>query len=96
MERINVLVFECDKECYIKEIDNTLEAMQSLVDGYIECVTMTSLDDGSDLVLVCNEEGKLKELPYTGLMVNGDMIRGTAFICKAKGGEFLSIDARAE
>lgn len=92
MNKISVLVFEPDKECYIKDIDNTLEAMQEVVGGYIECLTMTSgLDDGTDLVLVCDEEGKLKGKPLTGLMVGNDTIVGTAFICKAKDGEFLSL-----
>lgn len=92
MDKIDVLVFEPNKECYFKKIDNTLEAMQEVVGGYIECLTMKSgLDDGTDLVLICDEEGKLKGKPLTGLMVGNDTIVGTAFICKAKDDEFVSL-----
>ena len=38
------------------EIDNTLEAKQLLVGGYIECV-YPEKDDG--VVFICNEEGKI-------------------------------------
>ena len=42
----------------IREIDNTLKALQEIVGGYIETVTMTS-----DAVIICNEEGRLMGLP---------------------------------
>lgn len=42
----------------VASIPNTLEALQKAVDGYIETVTIAS-----DLVLICNEEGRLLDLP---------------------------------
>ena len=44
---------------YVKDIENTLEAMQAEVEGYIEIVTV-------DLTcaIVCNDEGRLKGMPY--------------------------------
>ena len=39
--------------------DNTLEAFQQAVGGYIEAVTIAT-----DLVLICNEEGRINESPY--------------------------------
>lgn len=42
----------------VASIPNTLEALQKAVDGYIETVTIAS-----DLVLICNEEGQLLDLP---------------------------------
>ena len=39
--------------------DNTLEAFQKAVGGYIETVTIAT-----DLVLICNEEGRINESPY--------------------------------
>ena len=42
----------------VASIPNTLEALQKAVDGYIETVTIAS-----NLVLICNEEGRLLDLP---------------------------------
>ena len=42
------------------EIENTLEKLQSLVDGYIECVY---LPKDSDVILICNDEGKINNMP---------------------------------
>lgn len=53
---INVLIVEPYKLPYEKEIPNTLEAKQKIVGGYIE--TTCILDD-EDVVLICNEEGKM-------------------------------------
>ena len=39
--------------------ENTLEAFQEAVGGYIEAVTLFR-----DLTLICNEEGRLRGLPY--------------------------------
>ena len=44
--------------CY-KEIENSLEAMQELVGGYIEMIELENRN-----YLVCNEEGKIRNLPY--------------------------------
>ncbi len=41
------------------DIDNTLEALQKAVGGYIETVTLFE-----DVILICNEEGRLMNLPY--------------------------------
>ena len=49
-----LLPMELPKEI---ELDNTLEAMQKFVDGNIECLTF--YDSGSEVTLVCNDEGKL-------------------------------------
>ena len=60
-EKIRVLALlptECAK---MVTIDNTLEAMQQFVGGLIECLPMD--DPEADIVLVCNEEGKLLQLP---------------------------------
>ena len=42
------------------EIENTLDNLQSLVDGYIECVY---LQNDNDVVLICNDEGKINNMP---------------------------------
>ena len=40
-------------------LENTLEAFQKFVGGHIEVVSVCQ-----DLVIVCNEEGRLLNLPY--------------------------------
>ena len=47
------------------EIENTLEAKQHLVGGYIECVYPTNDDS---VVFICNEEGKMN-----GMKLNRDI-----------------------
>lgn len=40
-------------------VENTLPALQLQVRGYIETVTLCT-----DLCIICNEEGRLRGLPY--------------------------------
>lgn len=55
----------------IVNIENTLEAYQSIVEGYIESVTLSP-----DLMMICNEEGKLNNLTIN-FVLNHDPIVGT-------------------
>ena len=59
MKQIRALIKEPGKVGRIEEIPNTLEDLQKLVGGYIETFTFAS-----DAVVICNEEGRLKNLPY--------------------------------
>lgn len=65
--------------------DNTLEALQKAVGGWIEAVTLCT-----DLVLICNEEGRLIGLPYN-TTIGGHDFFGTVLAVGAKGDEFASI-----
>lgn len=56
---ISVLLVEPGNAPEVIEIPNTLEAMQELVNGYIEMIS--PFDD--DIAIVCNEEGKINCLP---------------------------------
>lgn len=56
MEKIKGLLVEPYKLPYEVNIENTLEEKQKLVGGYIEC---TYLMDDDEVVLICNEEGKM-------------------------------------
>lgn len=65
MEKIKGLLvkpYELPEEI---EIENTLEAKQHLVGGYIECVYPTNDDS---VVFICNEEGKMN-----GMKLNRDI-----------------------
>lgn len=84
-EKIRVLVKEPGKEAELREIPNTLEALQGIVGGYIETVWLRD-----NCVLVCNEEGKLQGLPPNFLLM-GDLIVGTAVLAGVDGEEFCSL-----
>ena len=71
---------EPNKPAYETEIENTLKALQRAVGGYIEAV---SISDG--ISLVCNEEGKLDNLPGNRRIGN-DIIAG-AFVIVGNGEE---------
>ena len=61
------------------KLDNTLEAMQKFVGGNIECLPLYDL--GSEFTLVCNDEGKLLELPPNRMLWDGaDYLAGPGFI----------------
>ena len=80
-EKIKVLALlpmELPKEI---ELDNTLEAMQKFVDGNIECLTF--YDSGSEVILVCNDEGKLLGLTLNRPLWDGaDVLAGPGFLSR--------------
>ena len=78
---MKILYVQVNEEPKVVEIDNTLEAMQELVDGYIEMICPF---DDPNIALVCNEEGKFTQQPNRPLKVNGrvvDIIHGDFFLC---------------
>ena len=68
--------------------ENTLEAFQKAVGGYIETVTLAE-----DLVIICNEEGWLRGLPFN-VKICGFNLAGTVVAVGVKGDEFASIKAK--
>ena len=71
-----LLPMELPKEV---ELDNALEAMQKFVGGLIECITLS--DTGSEVTLVCNDEGKLLGLPLNRPLWDGaDVLAGPGFL----------------
>ena len=80
-----IVVKEVGKEptkLNVRDGQLTLELLQRLVVGYIEVVHPDGFPQ--DVVLICNEEGKLRELPFN-FFVNicqyPDAICGTAVFC---------------
>lgn len=67
--------------------ENTLESLQQAVGGYIETVTLCE-----DLIFICNEEGRLLELPFN-CEICGIGFVGTILAVGAKGDEFASLRA---
>ena len=71
-DKIRVLIVEPDKLPYEKMILNKLEDKQEIVGGNIE---YTQLDNDDNVLLICNEEGKLDGLPYNRY-IGHDIIAG--------------------
>lgn len=65
MNKLKCLLVKPDELPQEIEIDNTLEAKQEIVGGYIECVYLPNDDS---VVLICNEEGKIN-----GMKLNRDI-----------------------
>jgi len=85
-KKIKVLIVKPMKEPYPAEVENTLKGLQKAVGGYIETVY---LED--NVVLVCNEEGKLIGLPGNRSFGN-DIIAGTFFVVGSNDdGDFVSL-----
>lgn len=84
-----VLKKEPGKDPVLTDIDNTLEAFQKSVGGYIETVTLTE-----ELAIVCNEEGRIQSLPYNCTVMNADFC-GTILIAGIDGDEFTDVPTTA-
>ena len=73
------------------EVDNTLKAMQEFVAGNIEVIKI------EDIIVVMNEEGKLKDLPLNCILYDEnreviDGLVGNLLCCRANSdGDFVSI-----
>lgn len=68
------------------DIDNTLEALQKVVGGYIEAVGL-----GCSWVLLCDEEGKFKGYERN-IKLDGDVVVGNVLFVQDGGdGEFTDL-----
>ncbi len=78
---MNVLMVEPGKTPYETQIGDGLQGMQEAVGGYIEAVYLYE----EPVALICNEEGKLKGLPFNRALrdENGnvcDVVAGKFFL----------------
>ena len=69
---------------HIEDIPNTLEALQKLVDGYIEAVTLPILPP---VIIICDEEGVMNNRSYN-CRVNGVRFLGTIAVVGADSEDF--------
>lgn len=87
-----VLVVEPGRAPYVKEIDSGLKSLQSEVGGWIEAVYPFE----EEVALICNEEGKLSELPLNRALRSDyggvyDIIAGTFLIVGLGEEDFCSL-----
>jgi hypothetical protein len=85
MSKIKAIIKKPDEQFgRLVEIENTLRTFQQIVGGYIETTGY------KNLVIICNEEGKLREL-QPNIVLGREMLVGTIIICGASGDEFSDI-----
>ena len=101
-KKIKAIVKRPDEQFgHVTWISDSLENLQKTVGGYIETVT---LDNG--VVLICNEEGKLRDMPYNFTLRIPPRVTmfeainelfgqckffGTVIACGVDGGKFADI-----
>lgn len=69
-----------EKYGHVCNISNRLENLQRTVGGYIETVPVAISADGKPIIMVCNEEGKIKGLEHNMYFMNDEIV-GTIFLC---------------
>ena len=84
---MKILIVEPGRAPRPEEIEHNLHVMQDIVGGSIQAVHPWQ----EAVALVCNDEGKLLNLPYNRVLENYDIISGTFFICGVKGADFTSL-----
>jgi hypothetical protein len=83
--KISVIIKQPGRVPYKTAISPTLKNLQQTVDGYIETVTIAE-----DCVIICNEEGRLRELPYNCNIAGIDFV-GTIVFAGVSGDDFADM-----
>lgn len=84
--QILIIIKEPGKAPEIEPLfENTLQAFQTAVGGPIETVTVDE-----HTVLICNEEGRLHQLPYNGIIA-GIPFFGTVLAVGVRGDDLASV-----
>ncbi len=88
---LRILYVEPGKPAYEAELGCDLRLLQKAVQGYIEHVYL------NDVILVCNEEGKLKGMPPNRKLESGEIIADPFFLVGEAGEDYVSLtDAQVQ
>jgi hypothetical protein len=85
MHKIKVIIKDPGQKPRCVNISASLENMQKTVGGYIETVTLCS-----DLVVICDEEGRIKGKPHCCTISGADFV-GTIILAGVENDEFADI-----
>lgn len=89
--KMRVLIKRPDEQYgHVCNISNRLENLQKTVGGYIEVVQIARSADGKPILMVCNEEGKLRNLEHN-MYIGEEEIVGTFFLCSSEGEELTDL-----
>ena len=83
---MKAIIKEVGKEPKVIDIENTLEALQKAVGGYLEAVNV-----GNNVIMLCDEEGKLKGSPYN-FDLGSDKIVGNVLFTTSYKEDFADLD----
>ena len=89
---MKVMSYKVGQEPKIMEIENTLEALQKYVGGYVETFPI-----GHGLYVICDEDAQLKGAPpnrivdHITMNTSYGMILGDFAVVRVKNGDFESI-----
>ncbi|NLL91650.1 MAG: DUF3846 domain-containing protein [Ruminococcaceae bacterium] len=84
---MKVVIKNPGEEPYFTDIENSLSELQRSVGGYIETVTIAK-----DMTIICNEDGRLLEMPYNCNICGVDFV-GPIIFAGVDGDEFCDIPA---
>lgn len=97
MDKIKVVYLAQFSAPEVREIPNEGDAFRELIGGYMELVPIKEYADGRQLLVVCDEEGKLKgKFPNFPLIYNGvlyDWACGDVVLTMGYGEEFVGADS---
>lgn len=69
--KVRVIIKRPDEKIgHVTNISPTLKNLQRTVGGKIETVTLVIMPDGGMIHIICNEEGRLQNLPHN-CQING-------------------------
>lgn len=87
--KIKAVVAEVGKEPEVREILDSLESMQSIVGGYIECIMMPGNID-----IYINEEGTLMNLPFNRFVAGSPLVGNIFAASHDKDGNCISLNQK--
>jgi hypothetical protein len=106
---IKVIVIEPGGEAEVREIEENLQEFQAIVGGWLEAVYGSHDENGEpQLTIFCNEEGKLKGLPFNrratalwyaadpNVRLGGDVLVGSVIIAGGVDPDGLILSAPEE
>lgn len=89
MSKIRAIVKRPDEAVgHVTYISNTLKNLQTAVDGYIETVTIIA--EEPKVVIICNEEGRILNMPYN-CTINDIDFYGDIIAVGVDGDEFADL-----
>lgn len=84
---MKIIVKKPNKPLEVREVEElTLELMQQIVGGYIEVLNI-----GNQMLIVMDEEGKLKQSEFN-FTAGKHVIVGTIFFCSEDGVEMVGLN----
>lgn len=88
--KIKVVVKNVNENGKVVEVDNELQTFQNIVNGYIETYPLND-----EILIICNEEGKLMELETNfAIQVSDDYVEhivGNVVFVSVEGSEFAGL-----